>query len=101
MKELLNIEHSVRNILTLHPYTRNSDDALYLEICLQANAIACNMSFKDVMAHRKDFGLPKFESVRRARQKMQSQYEELRAVTEVENGRMEEYEVYKEYAKQV
>lgn len=101
MRDINKIESKVMDVLVKHPYTRNSDDALYLEMCMQANPIACSMSFKDVLEHRKDFGLPNIKSVERARRKIQADRADLRAVTEVEHGRMEEYEVYKEYAKQV
>ncbi len=101
MRDINKIEAQVYDVLVAHPHTRNCDDALYLELCMAANPIACNMSFKDVLEHRKDFGLPNIKSVERSRRKLQATHPNLRAVTEVEHGRMEEYEAYREYAKQV
>jgi len=99
MRDINKIESKVLDVLVKHPYTRNSDDALYLELCMASNPIACSMTFKDVLEHRKDLGLPNIKSVERARRKIQARREDLRAVREVEHGRMEQFEVFKEYAK--
>ena len=57
------------------------------------------MPFCQVMAHRKELGLPVFESVRRSRQKVQAAHPELAACDEVAAFRDENEQKYRAYAR--
>ena len=77
MKNIKQTSKLVLQILQEMPDTRNSDDALYLEVCKRINPKAALLPFFYVMASRKTYGFPPFESVRRSRQKIQNEHPEL------------------------
>lgn len=89
----------VENILKSDEQARNSDDHLYLKVCEYVNNMCMNLPFKKVIANRKTFGLPAFESVRRSRQKIQSMHPELAGNKDVEAGRVMNEEVFRDYAR--
>jgi hypothetical protein len=59
------------------------------------------MTVDEFFSFRKDFGFPCFETVRRARQKLQATYPELKACEEVEAVRSENEEAVRDYARGV
>ena len=97
--ELKNTTELVKELLRTQPATRNSDDILYISVCRCINPIAINLSFADVLLKRKEWGIPPFESVRRARQKVQAENPELAANSNVEGHRTLNEMVFREYAK--
>lgn len=92
-------------VLESHPETRSSDDLLYYYICekklYEKGYGIVHMRFADVWLDRKEYGLPPFETVRRTRQKVQSQHPELRAAADVEAMRMALEDEYRDYARGV
>lgn len=98
-EELKTTSEIVQIILEQNPKARNSDDYLYIKVCEKVNNISINLPFKMVMANRKAFGLPAFESVRRTRQKLQAAHPELAGDADVEAQRMLNEGVFKEYAR--
>ena len=88
----------VRMILLRMPATRNSDNILYCEVCNQINPMVKNMNFEYVMRNRKELGIPGFETVRRARQKLQAEHQELAANNEVSMIRSDLEREYRNYA---
>lgn len=90
MEELLNLKEIVYKILTKIPETRNSDMLLYYEYCMN-NWVRENDMWK--VFKDKDFRKRKkisvFESVSRARRKVQEEHIELRATETIENLRKE------------
>ncbi len=94
--KLKNIKKIVIVCLTEKPVTRNSDRILYNEVCSTLGYNTKEMSAWD-MLH--DCRMPSTESVRRARQKIQAEFPELRACEPVEKKRMELVSEYKEFAK--
>lgn len=97
MKEIETISKITLEVLREEPEARDSDDYLYFKVCSKINPIYMQLPFFKVMLHRKEYGLPKFETVRRTRQKAQATFPELRGSDDVEAGRMlleEEYEKY-------
>lgn len=96
MSKIKNVQGKVMFLLKYFPKTRNSDRMLQLEYYDQFVGCADD-SFRSVM-QRSD--LPSFESIRRARQKIQEVHPELRAVKEVEDKRIEMQEEYLEYARE-
>ena len=83
MAGLKNITAQVKEIMEKDKATRNSDNLLYLrvyeqrckEICLHPWALSTTCFLENMQS----YGFPPFESVRRARQKVQQKYPELSA----------------------
>lgn len=98
MKRIHNISEIVKSILTNYPDTRNSDVLLYVKVCKTMNPDIADMSFETAMLRREDLGIANFETVRRSRQKIQSENEHLRACEKVMDARYENWKVMREYA---
>lgn len=99
--ELKKTKDLVFEILQRSKESRNSDDILYINVCEAVNPIASAMPLSKVLRNRKEYGIPNYESVRRARQKLQAEHPELAAVSDVEAGRMLCEQTYREFAKGV
>ena len=69
----------VKDILEELPETRNNDDLVYMNVCVRIDPVCLSFSFPYFMTTRHRFGFPGFETVRRARQKVQEKYPELQA----------------------
>lgn len=103
MKTLKTVECRVTEILREHPDARNDDMKLYLlvsESCIYETHGIGTVTFADVMTNYKAFGIPCFESIRRARQKIQAKCPELGCSPEVRRARHRMERVYSEYAKE-
>lgn len=71
------VEKTVKAILTEHPQTRNDDHCLYYQyVC--CNGRTAGMPFTVIFMCYKLYGLPSFESVGRARRRVQQKCPELR-----------------------
>lgn len=95
----------VKMILKDNPDTRNSDNLLYYHVLKHVGNLHGidieKMSVPIFLLKMKDYGLPPFESVRRARQKIQASYPELSAKTDVESYRQLNEQEYRDYARKV
>lgn len=91
----------VKHLLQTIPATRSSDDALYLEVCKARCRNSMNLPFGLVIANRRAYDIPPFESVRRSRQKIQAKHPELAAMPNVEAMREVNEEAYRDYARKV
>lgn len=89
----------VRYILSKYEDARNSDMALYLRVCEVRNERALCMPFCEVLQSLKELNLPPFESVRRARQKVQEEDLRLIACDEVAMARAESEAEYRAFAR--
>lgn len=100
MENLKTLENEIIKILKKIPEARNSDMILYYEYCLQNWVREYEMwrVFK-CSDFRKQKNVSVFESVSRARRKVQEKYPELRSTEEVENFRKEKEEEFIKYAK--
>lgn len=101
LTELKTTSDIVKDVLENIPETRNSDDRLYQFVCALINVDALKKPFVEVMANRKELGLPAFETVRRTRQKIQELHPELAGCDKVEGYRKLNEEAFKEYAKEM
>ncbi len=103
VNELKNTAKLVKNILEIRPKARNSDDYLYFLVChtrLKSQGFDIrSVSLSDALLHRKFYQLPAFETVRRARQKIQAENIELAASGKVQEIRSIKEEVFREFAK--
>lgn len=101
--ELKKTTEIVRWLLENVPHTRNSDSFLYYKvleyICTQKDTVLERMPIRYVLLWGKSFGFPCYETVRRARQKLQATHPELRACEEVEAVRSENEDVVRAYAR--
>lgn len=101
LQELKQTKKIVEMLLRTEPFTRNSDSVLYLRV-LQEVAKTKNQDVKMVMQmpvsvfliNQKALGFPPFESVRRARQKVQQEYPDLKACEKVESERQNNIKHY-------
>lgn len=95
-----NITALVLETLEMKPDTRNDDYLLWLEI-LQVKGFPTGcVSAYCLLSTAKIAKLPSFETVSRARRKLQAEYPNLRASPETQTARAELEEEYKEYARQ-
>ena len=94
-KDMNNITQMVWYCLENHPETRSSDRSLILTIYSEFYGVFSQPFFK--VLDRND--LPSFESIRRARQKIQAEWAYLRADEPVEDARIAKQEEFLEYAR--
>ena len=103
MEELKTVALLVKNILETRPKARNSDDYLYFLICytkLKNQGVDIrSISLSEALLHRKNYGLPCFETVRRTRQKVQADNPELATTEKVQEIRSIKEEVFREFAR--
>lgn len=103
MGELRNAKQLVYEALKSSEKARNSDNHLYFLICkaiLAAQQIDINnISFATALLHRKEYGLPAFETCRRARQRLQATHPEFAASEKVAAVRAIREESFREFAK--
>ena len=92
MKDYYN---KVKAMLIQIPETRDDDMLLYAKFCYQNGYVNDFTYFMSAMCNAKKNGLPSFESITRARRKVQEQCPEL--VGTKRRIRKEEEEVYREY----
>jgi len=101
--ELKTTANIVKNILEKNEDARNNDNVLYVRVCAvvgKEHGIDINsMSMPTFLLKLKEHGFPAFETVRRTRQKLQAENEELRASSTVEGFRMLNEEAFREYAR--
>ncbi len=104
MNEIRRTAKLVEAILILNPLARNSDDVLYHEICKnvlesQGKSIGvCTPT--EALLLRKTLGLPKYETVRRARQKLQAKHPELASSERVATKRNVREKMFRDYARE-
>lgn len=78
MNQMKTVEERVRIVLRECPETRYNDMLLFLRYYNRFSDIPVgNFSLEDVVYNYKVYGLPCFESIRRARQRVQSLFPEL------------------------
>lgn len=85
----------VRDILTLYPRTRDDDMYLYAVFVAETTDVNSNHKFFDVLVNHKQYNLPSYESVTRARRKVQEREFNLRGTKR--SKRKERQEEYREY----
>lgn len=85
----------VFHILSIDAETRDDDFVLYYVVCrAYTDAPIWAMSFEEAMLNHKKHRLPSYESITRARRKVQEEHPELRG--EKYNARKERQEEYRE-----
>lgn len=99
MADLDTMYKLVKSILEDDTKSRGNDMWLYLQVCKIKNLDAVAQPFYIVMQKASEMGLPAFESVSRARRKVQMEHEELKPSKEIQEIREEYEQMYFEWAK--
>ena len=97
--EIKSTQDIVKAVLESDIMARNSDDYLIYAVCKRINPMCLGMPFESVIRHRKDLGLPVFETIRRTGQKLRASQPELAGNVGVKEQRKKNEQVFKEYAK--
>ena len=100
MENLQKLCEVVEDVLERFENTRSSDGYLYLKVCSEMNSEALTMPFGYVLNNMKELNVPRFESVRRCRQKLQAKRPELCATDIVEGYRIINERKYRMFAKE-
>ena len=100
MTEIRKTAALVWDVLKEHPQSRNSDMLLYLKVCETINPEALKMPLCTVLPSLKEYGLPPFETVRRARQKIQAVLPYLGSNEKVASFRGEREKDFREFARE-
>lgn len=94
-----NVEKIVKQALEINKSARENDHLLYVEVVYIIDPALVNVNFKMNFMNARTLGLPPFESVSRARRKLQEKYPELRATKLTQNARAEKQIEFEDYAK--
>lgn len=94
-KRLFTVEEMVRTQLEARPETRSDDRELVFSVLRDNFGITANERWANVIFNR---DLPSFETIRRTRQKIQQDNEDLRATKKVQEQRIEIQKDFIEYA---
>lgn len=101
MKNIRQTTAVVKEMLEQFSDTRDNDNYLYYEVCNTLNPDVLKKPFGEVLSFMSGFGIPPFESVTRARRKVQSKYPEL-AGSEIARKERSEREIeIRKYAKEI
>ena len=98
-----NIANIVGTVLEFYPETRDDDYLLWLEVLRQTQfpevCDVLSMPVNRFLTIARYTHYPQFETVSRARRKLQAQRPELRATPETQAARAEMERKYREYAR--
>ena len=96
-KEFKQINKIVTHILEVNPKTRNSDNELYIAVIEAIGRGNSDKPISEILLNLKDLGLPCYESVGRARRRIQAEREDLRANDTVQDFRTEKELQFREF----
>lgn len=104
MKSIRGTANLVWEVLLRSHAARNSDNVLYSLVCaekLKEKGLTIDeISLKDGLLAQKEYNLPNFETVRRARQKLQAQFPELTGSKNVKEAREKREKAFREFARE-
>ena len=102
IEKIESVADTVRDILELYPATRDNDNILYYYVIKEhcdINGIDIDiMSVTAFLFHMREYGFPPFETVRRARQKIQHDHPELASSKYIQKIRKQEEDAYYNYS---
>ena len=98
MATLKKVESAVKAVLIAHPDARDDDFILINRVYQRFKFDVGSTYFDTVMSNAKKYRLPSFESITRARRKLQAEYPELRASQQEQAIRRYEQETFRDYA---
>lgn len=100
MKQPSGVKALVKTILEEDEMTRNSDSFLYFRLLERIDKAILTVPVHDFLLGMGLWGIPPFESVRRARQKIQAECPWLAACDKVKEYRAENEEMYVDFARE-
>ena len=89
MRDLFRVAEIVEEILETSETARKDDHFLYFKVCEKLNGEALDTKLGDFLLTVDSFDLPRFESVGRARRKLQAENPKLRPAEDVQRKRYE------------
>lgn len=102
IEKIESVAETVRDILELYPATRDNDNILYYYVLKTHADINCiNIDIMPVIVflfNMKEYGFPPFETVRRARQKIQHDHPDLASSKYIQKIRKQEEDAYYNYS---
>jgi len=98
-EELKVTQKIVKQVLIESEGARNSDAYLYYLVIERLHRGVSNKPFKEVIFNLHEMGLPLYDTVTRARRKIQEQNPELRGDDRVALRRRENEEIFRDYAR--
>lgn len=99
MDDLTKLEGIVKDILEENEECRNSDNFLYMVYLSENNPQVLNIPVIEYFGCFKDYNIARFESVARARRKVQELYPHLMGCESVRKWRNENETKFKDYAR--
>lgn len=98
MNKLYKVEELVEKVLREYPDSRNDNFILIYRVYREINEdLVLRELFFQVMLYHKEYELPSFESITRARRKLQNKYPELKPTKEVQELRDKEEMTFFDY----
>lgn len=97
--ELKTVAALVKAMLEKYPAARDNDMILYYRICENINFAALHKPFCDVLLNLHEYGYPPFESVRRARQKVQEHNPHLASSRAIMAAKADNEEAFRAFAR--
>lgn len=99
MDDLTALQNAVKCMLEEDKNLRSSDNLLYLRV-LKLAGVNMDTSIFNFYAHFCDYNVPRFESVARARRKVQELYPELKSEEPVRKWRKENETAFRKYSRE-
>lgn len=99
MENLTALQEAVKSILESGKKYRSSDNLLYLRV-LKLAGVNMDTSIFNFYDHFCDYNVPRFESVARARRKVQELYPELKSEDPVRTWRKENETAFRNYSRE-
>ena len=97
--EIRTTDAIVKDILAKYPLARNSDNYLYIRVIQALNKNAAEYSLSYTLMNLKELGLPCYETVSRARRKIQAEHPELWSDATIKKYREEAEKDFEDYAR--
>lgn len=98
MAKLKKVEELVKRVLERKQFTKNDDFYLVVNVYCEINSDVRYKDFGYVMENHKSLKLPSFESITRARRKLQAKYPDLRGSEDMTERRYREWQDFRTYA---
>lgn len=93
------MQDTVKDILTNNPEAREDDFILIAEVFSRLRPEIKGYSIDFVLRHHKEYRIPSFSSIVRARRKLQEKYPYLQPSKKVKEIRQAEEQAYLDYAR--
>ena len=101
MKNMRKLEGVVKSTLEISKAAREDDFILVCMVYGELNGAVKYKNFEYVMQNHKELRLPSFESITRARRRLQSEYPHLNSSKETQSIRASEEKRFRDYSRQV